>query len=167
MADIGSHELTPLTTGTSTEFSPVVSPDGKSILYDQDVSRSMWYRFPLRMAQRRPSSTLAITKAWLHGPQSRRSWLGLRIASGPWEIWVRLPDGSDRPAVTAADFPSGNHRIVHEPFPVSRRRPGHLRQNRSSGMDHRLWISSLSGGAPVRLTNTDTASSRNAVDMVA
>jgi len=37
MADIKSNNLTPLTTGTLNEVSPVVAPDGKRLLYSQQT----------------------------------------------------------------------------------------------------------------------------------
>jgi Tol biopolymer transport system component len=37
MADSESNDLTPITTGTATEFYPWVAPDGKSLLYTQEI----------------------------------------------------------------------------------------------------------------------------------
>src|SRR5277367_2844522 len=37
LADIESNRLTPLTTGTVNEVSPVVAPDGKSLIYSQQI----------------------------------------------------------------------------------------------------------------------------------
>jgi Tol biopolymer transport system component len=38
IADIGSNELTPLTIGNQDELHPSVSPDGRSLIYEQDSS---------------------------------------------------------------------------------------------------------------------------------
>ncbi len=83
--------------------------------------------------------------------QAKLAWVTDR--SGPGEIWVRSPDGSDRPVVTAADFPAGTNKSFMNPsLSPDGDRIIYTDVNRAGGV--RLWISSLSGGAPVRLTNT-------------
>jgi eukaryotic-like serine/threonine-protein kinase len=155
IADTASNDLTPLTTGPSRDLFPVVSPDGKSILYDQDASH---YDVASVSVQDGAAKTLIATgredvmPAW-SPKQTKLAWVTDR--SGPGEIWIRSPDGSDRPVVTAADFPAGTNKWFGNPsLSPDGDRVIYSRLDRA-GVAW-LWISSLSGGAPVRLTNADT-----------
>jgi eukaryotic-like serine/threonine-protein kinase len=155
IADTASNDLTPLTIGPSRELFPVVSPDGKSILYDQDASH---YDVASVSVQDGAAKTLIATgrdevmPSW-SANQAKLAWVTDR--SGPAEIWVRSPDGSDRPVVTAADFPAGTNVWFGNPsLSPDGDRVIYPRLDRA-GVAW-LWISSLSGGAPVRLTNADT-----------
>jgi serine/threonine protein kinase len=157
IADTTSNDLTPLTTGPSRDLFPMVSPDGKSILYDQDASH---YDVASLSVEDGTAKMLIITgddefmPAW-SANQAKLAWVTDR--SGPPEIWVRSPDGSDRPVVTAADFPAGTSKGFGNPsLSPDGDRVVYSRLDRE-GVSC-LWISSLSGGAPVRLTNTDGCS---------
>ena len=115
IADTASNDLTPLTTGPNRELFPVVSPDGKSILYDQDASH---YDVVSVSVEDGTAKTLITTghdevmAAWAAN-QAKLAWVTDR--SGPGEIWVRSLDGSDRPVVTAADFPAGTNKSFMNP----------------------------------------------------
>jgi len=154
MADVESNRLTPLTTGTINESVPVVSPDGATILY---VQRRRQFDVVSVSLEDGSTKTLVSTgreedmPAWA-ASQPKLVWVTNR--SGPYEIWVRLPDGSERPAVTAADFPPGTNRWFISPaLSPDGDRLVYLRIDQAGVA--RLWISSLSGGAPVRLTNAE------------
>ena len=115
IADVDSDELSQLTTGTSYDDYPVPSPDGQSILYDQITSQ-----FDLTSASVEDGSTTTLIDTGRHetmaawsARQSKLTWATDR--SGPHEIWVRSPDGSDRPVVTAADFPPGTNKWFMDP----------------------------------------------------
>jgi Tol biopolymer transport system component len=154
IADTESNDLMPLTTGPSRDLFPVVSPDGKSILYDQDASH---YDVVSVSVEDGSAKTLISTgydevmPAW-SANQAKLVWVTDR--SGPGEIWVRSSEGSDRPVVTAADFPAGTNKWFGNPsLSPDGDRVIYSRLDRAGVA--RLWISSLSGGAPVRLTNTE------------
>jgi len=72
--------------------------------------------------------------------------------NGPQEIWIRGADGGDRPLVTARDFPPQTTQWYIAPA-LS---PEADRVVYCLGGTH-LWISSLSGGAPVRLTSDEAS----------
>jgi eukaryotic-like serine/threonine-protein kinase len=157
IADVESDDLTPLTTGTANESYPAPSPDGQSILYRQASPQ-----FNVTSASLEDGSTKTLIStgraesmaAW-SANQSKLAWVTNR--NGPYEIWVRLPDGSDRPAITTADFPAGTNRWFMNPsISPDGDRLVYVRIDRA-GVG-RLWISSLSGGAPVRLTNGEPSS---------
>ena len=44
-------------------------------------------------------------------------WRTVTNRSGPWEIWDRSADGTDRPVVTAANFPDGRNKWFMNPAP--------------------------------------------------
>jgi Tol biopolymer transport system component len=81
--------------------------------------------------------------------------------NGPTEIWLQGQDGVSHPIVTARDFPAGTTRwfMSHALSPGADRviygRIGHSETAGSSRVH--VWISSVSGGAPVPATN-DTVS---------
>jgi eukaryotic-like serine/threonine-protein kinase len=154
IADVDSDKLSQLTTGTSSDDSPVPSPDGQSILYDQGTSQ-----FDLTSVSVEDGTTKTLIDTGRHetmaawsAKQSKLAWATDR--SGPHEIWVRSPDGSDRPAVTAADFPPGTNKWFMDPsLSPDGDRLVYVRIDKSGF--GRLWLSSLSGGAPVRLTSAE------------
>jgi Tol biopolymer transport system component len=154
IADVNSNYLAPLTMGNVSESSPRVSPDGGNILYAQSdqqldiVSISVQDGSAKTFISTGREENMA---AW-SANQEKLAWVSNR--SGPYEIWVRMPDGSERQAVTAADFPPGTNKWFFNPSlsPDGERLVyGRIDQ---AGVA-RLWISSLAGGAPVRLTNTE------------
>jgi eukaryotic-like serine/threonine-protein kinase len=156
MTSTSSNELMPLTTGTSDERGPEVSPDGRSILYSQVTQRSDVISVSVEDGTTKTLITtgrLETDPAW-SANQAKLAWVSTR--RGPWEIWVRSPDGSDRPAVTPVDFPSGSL-FVQRP---SLSPDGERIIYQGSGVGEnglRLWMSSLSGGAPIQLTNSPNA----------
>ena len=152
LADLQSEEISPLTKGTADEMYPAISPDGRHILFTQ----SSHYTKVLSLSLLDGSvNTLIDTgrvdtmPAW-SAKQPKLAWVTDR--RGVWEVWLRAADGSERPIVTAADFPDGPTRLFMNPSlsPEGDR----LIFTRTDGSGNiRLWISSMSGGAPVRLTN--------------
>jgi len=155
--DLDSGALTPLTSGSSDENSPVASPDGKTVLYVQ--SNSQWDLVSVSVEDGvaktlMSTGRLEIMPAWAAN-QNKFAWVTNR--SGPYEIWVHLPDGSDRPAVTASDFPDGRNKWFMDPTLSPDGERLIFTRIDQEGVA-RLWIVSLSGGSPVRLTNEEPES---------
>jgi eukaryotic-like serine/threonine-protein kinase len=157
IADVESNDRTPLTNGTAIESYPAVSPDGQSLLYRQSSPQ-----FNVTSASLEDGSTKTFITtgraesmaAW-SAKASKLAWVTNR--NGPFEIWVRLLDGSNRPAITTADFPAGTNRWFMNPSLSPDGDRLIYARNDQAGVG-RLWISSLSGGAPVRLTNAEPSS---------
>ena len=154
MADTESDFLTPLTTGTEMERNPMVAPDGKSVLYSQRTDH-------LDVVSVSVEDVAAKTLISTGGQDSMAAW-SANVAKMVWvtnrtgrsEIWIHLPDGSERPVVTAADFPAGTLKWFMNPsLSPDGNRVIYVRTDNVGG--NRLWMSSLSGGAPVRLTNAE------------
>ncbi len=154
IANISSGVISPLTTGTADEDEAMASPDGKNILYtqlnDQEdvISVSLVDGTTTTLVSTGHTEAVA---AW-SATQAKLVWATNR--NGPFQIWMRTPDGSERPVVTAADFPEGGATGLASP---SLSPDGERLIYDRTGADSvlRLWISSLSGGAPVRLTNVE------------
>jgi serine/threonine protein kinase/WD40 repeat protein len=153
IADTGSESLQPLTHGPHIEREPAISPDGKTLIYSEYTRQ-----FDIAsVSVEDGSATILPTAGHLeHKPawaanQQKLTWVSER--SGLAEIWVRNTDGSERPVVTTRDFseprvtlfenpslsPEGD-RIIYGTIDVS-------------GVT-KLWVSSLAGGPPVRVTNS-------------
>ena len=78
--------------------------------------------------------------------------------SGPNEIWLHGPGDSDRPLISATDGSTSEDRWLMGPALSSDgSRVIYTVINRSNGAIT-LWMASVSGGAPVRLTNDQKAS---------
>jgi serine/threonine protein kinase/WD40 repeat protein len=154
IADTESDDLSPLTTGNASEDLPVVAPDGKSLLYDQMTASLDVVSVSIEDGS---AKTLVSTgreegmAAW-SAKSDKLAWVTDR--SGPYEIWVRGGDRSERPRVTSAEFPDGKNKWFLNPA-VSPDGERLIFTRISSDGTDRLWMISLAGGMPVRLTNAE------------
>jgi Tol biopolymer transport system component len=140
-----------VTAGISSEgqSQPALSPDGKQLLFRQSRTDYMIVSASLTDAsvERVISSEVATgMPAWsLH----RKAFVYVSQRSGTPAIWMRGEDG-DRPIVTADSFPAG----MTNSFLLPALSPQSDRVLYARGSNEQVnWISSLSGGPPVRLTN--------------
>jgi dipeptidyl aminopeptidase/acylaminoacyl peptidase len=83
--------------------------------------------------------------------QEKMVWVTDR--SGASEIWLRSSDGTDRPVVTADEFPA--EIFFYPALSPTGDRMIFSKLDLSGSV--RLWLTSLSGGAPIRLTNADSS----------
>ena len=152
MWDTNSQERIPLTTGAEHDVLPRVSPDGSKLVFAQMVRQFDITELSLADG----SATKLISTGRAESMPSRSDAKGtLAWASsqnGPFEIWVRQSDGTQRPVVTAADFPAGTNKgLVNPTISPDGNRIIYERVDKTGST--RLWMSSLSGGAPIPLTN--------------
>jgi len=154
IADTESNELTPLTTGNAFEDHPSVAPDGKSLIYRQGTSSTDVVSVSVADGS---ASTLVSTgweeieAAWAAKAQ-KLAWVTNR--SGSYEIWMRSGDSADRPVVTAANFPDGRNSGLMSPALSPDGERLIFTRIDSDGLN-RLWMMSLAGGSPIRLTNVE------------
>ncbi len=143
-----------VTTGISSESQsqPALSPDGSQLLFKQSRTDYMIVSASLSDASVErviSSETATGMPAWaLH----RKAFVYSSERSGSSAIWMRGEDG-DRPIVTADSFPAGSRGSFILPT-LSPQADRVLYTRSTGGSDNQFsWISSLSGGPPVRLTN--------------
>ena len=151
IADVASEARRQITSGTSSELFPAVSPDGKKLLFGKSGADYAFVSVSLEnaSADRVFSSELrAGMPAWA---MRQEKFAYVTHRNGPPEIWMR-GEGWDRPIVTPALFPAGTTNWFMTPAlsPGAER----LVYTRVDASGHTFnWISSVSGGPPVRLTD--------------
>ena len=153
LIDVDSGKRRQITSGTSYESAPAVSPDGKRILY-VDVRRQFQFvsvALDSGAAERVYSSQIGAGMPQWAAHDSKFVYVTDR--SGPPEIWVR-DNGADKPLVTPAQFPQGSTSLLMNPaLSPDGNRLTYVRVSADS--KNVMWISAATGGAPVRLTNED------------
>ena len=148
--NVDSEGFVQLSSGTSSETDPVASPDGQRIVYTEDNRRGDIVSVSLSDGS---TQDLVSTGAIEYAPswaaaQAKLVWATER--SGIQGIWVRMPDGSERPASSLADWPKGSTALWYPSLS-----PDGSRVATSAFVGDTLWvwIASLAGGSPIRLTN--------------
>jgi serine/threonine protein kinase len=151
----GSRRL--LTTGLSSESQPAVSPSGKQVLFLQGTHD---YKLVSASLEDASTRTLVSSQRRLGMPAwARKSekFAYLTNRNGESELWLHEADGSERPIVTPAMFPAGiaagttNYWFNPTLSPTADRVAF---ERVATDGEWVIWISSLAGGPPVRLTNT-------------
>ena len=152
--DTVTGRRTALTTGLGSENSPAVSPDGKQILF---LESSGDYKLVSASLEDASIHTLissqrpAAMPAWA---RKSEKFAYVTNRDGEPEIWLHEGDGSERPLVTPALFPPGTTDWWMNPLlSAGGERLAYTRLG--TGDEIAIWISSLAGGRPVRLTNAD------------
>ncbi len=154
IAGLSSGVREAVTTGISSESQsqPALSPEGKQVLFKQSRTDYMIVSASLSDGSvERVISSEAATgmPAWaLH----REAFVYASERSGSSAIWMRGEDG-DRPIVSADSLPGGNTNSLF--LPTLSQQADRVLYTRGTGgsNDQFNWISSLSGGPAVRLTN--------------
>jgi Tol biopolymer transport system component len=156
IADTESEEVRPLTGGTSVESQPAISPDGRKILYVEQLFDENIVSVSLDDGSLR--NLIATDRsenmpAWAAGV-AKLAYVTNR--DGPQQIWLRSPDESDRPIVTANDFPAASTNWFMDPS-LSPEGDRIVFTRIDTAGACQMWIESLSGGSPVRLTKSPDA----------
>jgi Tol biopolymer transport system component len=150
--DLQTGKRERLTQGTSSEMYPSVSPDGNRLLY---VSETSEYRFVSMSLEDGSVETVIASgrlvgmPAWAAG-QEKFAYISHR--NGGPAVWVR-ENGADRPLVTSAAFPANPVKWFMAPaLSPDGGRAIYIRVGLDNHNEN--WISSLSGGPPIRLTSS-------------
>jgi Tol biopolymer transport system component len=161
VADVLSGRQRALSRATTKQSRPSVSPDGERIAFiegdtDYDV-------VTLDLATAAVAPLIATNRseempAWSSGSASL---VYVTDRSGAPEIWLHREGDTDRPIVTARDFPSGPTQFFIGPqLSPDATRVIYLRVPQAGSGDSRadahLWMSAVTGGAPVRVVRGDT-----------
>lgn len=150
LVDTESNDAHQITTGMSTEFEPAVSPDGRLLVFDKFDLNLNVISVPLIGSG---IQTLLGTEqnermaAWAANA-NKLAYVTDR--NGPMEVWIRLEDGSTRPAVTQENFPGSKTQFVMNPaLSPDGTRLIFARQGPDGAT--RDWLMSLSEGVPQRV----------------
>ena len=156
VGDTASNDLRRLTSTTSHQISPAVSPDGRRILFEERF-------FDLDIAKVSLTDGSVIRLIDTERDESMPAWAAragkfayVTTRNGPPEIWLRNEDGSDRPLVTPADFSPVVVNVFMDPT-LSPDGDRVIYTMADVGGKFLLYISAASGGAPTRVTNSDTS----------
>ena len=160
-AGIRSGLRQPLIAGTpsSAETQPALSPDGKKLLFTQGGTEFTLASASLSDATvTRLISTTGMATGMPAWARHQDKLVYDTARSGSSAIWMRS-EGWDRPIVTADAFPPGTtDKFMTPALSPDGDRLAYTRSDKDQTFVN--WISSVSGGPPVRLTNTKDAVER-------
>jgi Tol biopolymer transport system component len=153
IANVDGRTLRRLTATPQEQGSPAVSPDGRSILYqglhsDLNIASISLNDATAKMlisTERDEYLPAYAPGSYCFGYVTDRN--------GPTEIWMHS-GGSDRPLVTAKDFPGLQVQFFMSPTVT----PAEDRVIYTMSSDKgfaQMWISPVAGGQPVRVTNSN------------
>jgi Tol biopolymer transport system component len=149
-ADVISGKRHAILSGTTSAIQPAVSPDGRKMLFTEQVANYDIVSAGVDGAA--PKLLIATDRNELMPTWAAKQPVLAYVTdrNGPQEIWVRTGN-ADRPVVTPRDFPPGttNWFIAPALSPEADR----IVYARVEANVPRLWISSVAGGAPIPLTN--------------
>jgi Tol biopolymer transport system component len=132
-------------------MSPAVAPNGTDMVYLETQMDFDIVSISLATGEVTPLISTALRELMPQYAANGGRLTYVTDRQGPMEIWLREPDGATRPLVTPKDIPGGvkwfmapalspdGSRIIFSVTPPT-------------GVP-RLWMASVSGGAPVRVTN--------------
>jgi Tol biopolymer transport system component len=157
LADTQSGEYHALTSGTASRSAPAVSPEGHRIIFKETTGSFDIVSVDLATAAVHP--LIATERDELMPSWAARKPLLAYVTNrnGPPEIWLHGAGDSDRPVVTAHDFPAANLQWLMGPALSPEGDRVIYTKIEPGGGDNRLWISNVAGGAPVPLTNGHAA----------
>jgi serine/threonine protein kinase/Tol biopolymer transport system component len=152
VADTATGDFHELSSATTWQDLPAVSPDGSRFVMRELVDDLDVVSIDMASAAVTPViATLRLEEMAVWAAAAERPALAyVTDRNGAIEIWLHQPGQSDRPLVTARDFPTGTTQWLLGPvLSPDASRVIYWRVERGGGS--RLWISALSGGPPVRL----------------
>jgi Tol biopolymer transport system component len=152
LADTATGERLALTSGTTARNSAAVSPDGRKIVFSEPAGNYHVVSVDLEHATVHRLLATEISESMPAWAAKREFLAYVTFRNGPMEIWLHGPDGTERPLVTARDFPPDTTQWFIAPAlsPEGDR----VIYERTDRQGHsQLWMSAVSGGAPVPVTN--------------
>ena len=152
VADVETGAFRLLANGqTDDPWNPVVSPEGDKLTYTEFHQDYDIVTLDLRTAALTPliaTNRMEIMPSW---GTSADALVYVTDRSGEWEIWLHEPPKPDRPLVTTDDFPTATEVFMAPALSPDGERVIYTRGE--LGPKPSLWMSSVAGGAPERVTN--------------
>ncbi|MGQ0736230.1 MAG: protein kinase domain-containing protein [Acidobacteriota bacterium] len=150
IADVEADHAYPLTATSSNEGSPSAAPDGWTVAFTSEASD---FDLILVPANGSPAQTLLSSTRNEFDP----AWspVGTQHAfvtdrTGRQEIWLRNQNDEQRPLVTDANFDERTATYGSLAFSPDGQRLAYQRMSPPTGW--RIWLSTIAGGSPIRLT---------------
>lgn len=155
LLDTEGAEAKPITGGMVSQSSPAVSPDGRRMLFLESTSDYRIVAASLKDASLRTRVRSQLRTGMPLWAAKGERFVYETSSHGAPEIWLRESDGAERPVLTQSAFPPGTgSRIAN---PALSPDGGRLAVMRGSPKGLRIWITSVAGGTPVRLTNDESS----------
>lgn len=148
IADVRTANSYPITAGSTRDAYPALSPDGHTLAYSAGDAAYSVIEIPLSGGPAREviaSSRNGVSPSW--APDGRH-FAYITSRNGVQEIWFRdRTDGSERRIAGQKEFGAGESRFLDCAVSPDGRRIAYRRD----GGIHEIWISPITGEAPVRL----------------
>jgi Tol biopolymer transport system component len=155
LADTRSDRFRPLASGTTHQIEPAVSPRGDKLVFSEVTTDLDIVSLNLRSAAVQPLLATGRREEMPAWAAQRPVFAYVTDRNGEDEIWLHEEGRPDKPIVTARDFPPGSTQWFMSPAlapDASRVIYAHVPP---AGAPAHVYISSLAGGAPLRLTTLD------------
>jgi eukaryotic-like serine/threonine-protein kinase len=148
MGDTVSGAFAVFSSGTTRYVLPAVSPDGSRLAFVERSIDCDIVSVDLATAAVTPLITTQRSEEMPAWAAREPALAYVSDRNGEQEIWLHKPGQSDRPLVTARDFPAGTTQWFMAPgLSPDAARVIYLRIGRDT--PGRLWMSAVTGGAPV------------------
>ena len=153
LADTRNESLTKLDDGSASHDQPAVSPDGHRVLFTLYKANADIIELPLDGSPPRKVMATAVSEfspSWLP-PGNEFAYLTQR--SGTYELWIHsLQNGSERPIVTAREFP----KIVALVSPAVSPDATRIAYTAILPAENAVFVSPAAGGRPVRIASSNS-----------
>jgi eukaryotic-like serine/threonine-protein kinase len=154
LADTVSGKIEALASGTTSQVLPAVSPDGTRLVFMETATN--FDIISLDLASLAVTSVIATQRSEEMPAWAARDMSLVYVSdrNGGLEIWLHKPGQQDRPLVTSRDFPPDTTKWFMAPaLSPDGGRVIYSRIEQTQGSA--LWMSSVAGGAPVRVSKDD------------
>jgi serine/threonine protein kinase/WD40 repeat protein len=157
LADTSSGAFAVLSSGTTAQRSPAVSPDGSKLVFVEDATDCDVVSVDLATAAVTPLIATQRSEQMPAWASRDSALVYVTDRNGAPEIWLHKPGQPDRPLVTARDFPPDTTQAFMGPgLSPDATRVIYARIENNGAPQ--LWMSAVAGGAPVRLVKASADS---------
>jgi serine/threonine protein kinase len=152
--DTSSKERKLITGGLVNELLPAISPDGQRMLFLESASEHRIVAASLKDASLRTLIHSQMTVGMPLWAAKGERLVYETSSHGKPEIWLHESDGAERPLLTQSAFPLGTgSQFMNPALSPDGGRLAVMHLPATPGAFAAIWVASVAGGTPVRLTN--------------